>query len=189
MNPFVKFDTLYILYIYVRCTKKLKDCKMATTAALLAQYMSLQNQLADAQYQQTRWNNLATAMSKKLSEQTKLEDKWETKSDAAYDDYTDPDKEIKAKGGTVIKEKGATGLRAIVLSEYKLEQKKFAEKYAYDWVPSFNRDKLEEYTMLDMEYSTMVSMYETLATELETQANYTKEATGTAAQDNGIIGS
>ena len=56
-------------------------------SGLLAQYMAVKNQLNYNQAQQTRWNNMATAMSKKLSSQESLEEKWQSSSEACYDSW------------------------------------------------------------------------------------------------------
>ena len=56
-------------------------------------------------------------------------------------------------------------------------------------VPKFDPDLLDEYTELDMEYSTMVNMYDTLQDELQAQADSLKETIGTEAQDTHMLGS
>ena len=64
-------------------------------AGLLAQYMAVKNQLSYCQLQDTRWNDLATAMSKKLSQQENYQSKWDDSSAAFYDSWDDT-KEFKA---------------------------------------------------------------------------------------------
>ena len=66
-------------------------------AGLLAQYMAVKNQLSYCQLQDTRWNDLATAMSKKLSQQENYQSKWDDSSAAFYDSWDDT-KEFKANG-------------------------------------------------------------------------------------------
>lgn len=152
-------------------------------SGLLAQYLAVKNQLNYNQLQQTRWNNMATAMSKKLSSQTSAEEKWESSSAAAYEDYKHT-KEFRANGETF---QNKDGFLVGKYSGYNRED--FAKAYADAKVPKFDSELLEEYTELDMEYSTMQSMYDTLCTELEAQEGALKERLGTEAQDTHLLGS
>ena len=160
-------------------------------AGLLAQYMSIKAQISYVELQDTRWNDLATSMSKKVSEQTTLEDKWNDAYDDAEEACND-DKELKLKGTRILKKKSdvKNGERLASRQEsgWVLEQSKFCEKFANQKVPKFNREKLDEYTDLDMEYSTMVAMYDTLLEELNTQAESTKSQLSTESQDNHMLG-
>lgn len=151
-------------------------------SGLLAQYLAVKNQLDYCHLQQTRWNNMATAMSKKLSTQTSAEEKWESQSENAYNDATDPSKEYKVNGET-FKAKDVETWNA----RYG-DRSQMAEKYANAKVPKFDSDLLEEYTDLDMEYSTMQSMYDTLCTELESQESALKDQLGKDAGDNHLLG-
>ena len=149
-------------------------------SGLLAQYMAVKNQLNYNQLQQTRWNNMATAMSKKLSSQESLEEKWQSSSEACYDSW-DQSKAFVAKGTTFQDSVGnhpSSYTRTLA-----------ASLYADAAVPKFDSDLLEEYTDLDMEYSTMQSMYDTLCTELEAQEQALKDKLGTEAQDTHLLGS
>lgn len=148
-------------------------------AGLLAQYMAVKNQLSYNQLQETRWNDLATAMSKKLSEQENYQSKWDDSSAALYDSWGET-KEFKA-GGTVFQDSSG-------YSSVGTDKARVCELYASAKVPKFDPDKLDEYTDLDMEYSTMVSMYDTLCTELEAQSESLKETIGTEAQDTHMLG-
>lgn len=148
-------------------------------SGLLAQYLAVKNQLNYNQLQQTRWNNMATAMSKKLSSQSSLEEKWQSSSEACYDSWGQS-KAFQAKG-TVFQDSTGGG--------HKYSQQLAASLYANAAVPKFDSDLLEEYTELDMEYSTMQSMYDTLCTELEAQEGSLKEQLGTEAQDTHLLGS
>ena len=65
----------------------------------------------------------------------------------------------------------------------------FPVPYCLPAVPKFDSELLEEYTELDMEYSTMQSMYDTLCTELEAQEQSLKDRLGTEAQDTHLLGS
>ena len=154
-------------------------------AGLLAQYMSINSQLSYVELQDTRWNNMATAMSKKLSEQQKLEEKWYSSSDSGSQAWEEEGKSLVLQGET-IKKSGATGKNACA-SGWRFDQAKFAQKYASKKVPKFDPDKLEEYADLDMEYSTMVAMYDTLKEELTAQRDGLKDAVSTEAQDTHLL--
>lgn len=151
-------------------------------AGLLAQYMAVKNQLSYCQLQDTRWNDLATAMSKKLSQQENYQSKWDDSSAALYDSWGDT-KEFKA-GGTVFQ--NSDGHSTLGNDSKKSE---ICSMYANAKVPKFDPDLLDEYTELDMEYSTMVNMYDTLQEELQAQADGLKETIGTEAQDTHMLGS
>ena len=148
-------------------------------SGLLAQYLAVKSQLNYNQLQQTRWNNMATAMSKKLSSQESLEEKWQSSSEDCYDSWNQS-KAFIAKGTTFQNSSNAHP------AGYSRELA--ASLFANAKVPKFDSDLLEEYTELDMEYSTMQSMYDTLCTELETQEGALKEQLGTEAQDTHMIG-
>ncbi len=148
-------------------------------AGLLAQYMAVKNQLSYCQLQDTRWNDLATAMSKKLSQQENYQSKWDDSSAAIYDYWHDI-KVFKA-GGTVFQNSSGGG--------HKYSRELACSLYANAKVPKFDPDLLDEYTELDMEYSTMVNMYDTLQDELQAQADGLKETIGTEAQDTHMLGS
>lgn len=152
-------------------------------SGLLAQYMAVKNQLNYNQLQQTRWNNMATAMSKKLSSQESLEEKWQSSSEACYDSQGQS-KAFVAKGTTFQASDGVPG-PGYGKNNWSLA----ASLYADAAVPKFDSDLLEEYTDLDMEYSTMQSMYDTLCTELEAQEQSLKDRLGTEAQDTHLLGS
>lgn len=147
-------------------------------SGLLAQYLAVKNQLNYNHQQQIRWNNMATAMSKKLSSQTSLEEKWQSSSEALYDSWGES-KAFNA-GGTVFQDSNGGG--------HQYSKALAASLYANAKVPKFDSDLLEEYTELDMEYSTMQSMYDTLCTELEAQEGALKEQLGTEAQDTHLLG-
>lgn len=148
-------------------------------SGLLAQYLAVKNQLNYVQLQQTRWNNMATAMSKKLSSQESLEEKWDNSSGNCYDSWGQS-KAFVAKGTTFQNSAGGG---------HQYSQALAASLYANAAVPKFDSELLEEYTELDMEYTTMQNMYDTLCTELEAQESSLKEQLGTEAQDTHLLGS
>ena len=155
-------------------------------AGLLAQYMSINSQLSYVELQDTRWNNLATAMSKKLKEQENLEGKWESSSDSADEAWGDT-KEVKLKSGEIIKNSSATGAGACKGKWRGMARNVFAKSVAFNKVPKYDPDKLEEYAELDMEYSTMVAMYDTLLEELKAQKDGLGEQLKTDSQDTHLL--
>ena len=155
-------------------------------AGLLAQYMSINSQLSYVELQDTRWNNLATAMSKKLSEQQKLEEKWEGSSSSGSEAWEEEGKSL-VLGGETIKSSGAKGSRACRGTWNGYNQGRFAQVFASKKVPKYDPDKLEEYADLDMEYSTMVAMYDTLKEELTAQRDGLKDTLSTEAQDTHLL--
>ena len=146
------------------------------TAGLLAQYMSIKSQLSYYELQDTRWNDLATAMSKKLSEQESAQGKWEDASGKVDDVWGQESSSLIYKGVTYWNK-----------GYHTMSQSQAATMYANAKVPKFDSDKLDEYTDLDMEYSTMVAMYDTLLEELQAMADGTKEQLSTEAQDTHLI--
>ena len=150
-----------------------------STNALLAQYLSIESQISACELQKTRWSNLQEAMSKKLSEQETAEEKWGSASDKVEEVWGDNSASLIYKN-TTYWNKGAHPSFAVKQSA--------ATAYANAKVPKFDKEKLEEYSDLDMEYSTMVNMYETLLTELDAQKEGTKTRLESDAGDNHIIG-
>lgn len=152
-------------------------------AGLLAQYLSVKSQLSYNQLQETRWNDLATAMSKKLSNQENYQSKWDDSSGKLYDAWGENSTFV--AGGTTFYDGGVDAQK----SGNKYGSKALvASLYADAKVPKYDPDKLDEYTDLDMEYETMQNMYDTLCTELEAQAESLKEQIGTEAQDTHMLG-
>jgi len=150
-------------------------------AGLLAQYLAIKNQISYYEVQNTRWNDLSTAMAKKVSGQENLQSKWDSASGTVEDKWSDENGNVSYQGETFLLKGSPTGklLRAT--------KEEVARSYADRKVPNYDPDLLEEYTALDMEYSTMTSMYETLLDELQAQADGLKEQLGTEAQDNHLL--
>ena len=155
-------------------------------AGLLAQYMSIKSQLSYVELQDTRWNDLATAMSKKLSEQENYQSKWEDNS-GKVDDVWDRESTTFTYKGETYWDGGKYQTAGSDRSQ-KYKREEACTKYAFAKVPKYNPDKLDEYTDLDMEYSTMVAMYDTLLEELQAQADGIKTQLSTEAQDNHMLG-
>ena len=151
---------------------------MSATSALLAQYLSLKEQIGYYQQQQTHWSNLRDSMSAQLSKATTAETKWTDNYDKAQDKLEDE--------GTV-KIEGQAISEATNYGRYGSEDAA-CQAYAYDKVPSYDPDKLSEYAELDVEYEMMVSTYDTLLEELNAQAESVKTQLGTAAKDTGTLG-
>lgn len=151
-------------------------------AGLLAQYLAIKNQITECEQQKVRWDDMQTAMSKKLSEQENSQTKWDSKSGSFYDDWGNT-KEFKADGTTFQDKNGA------IDKQFRgWDSAKVIEAYANAAVPKFDPDKLEEYTALDIEYSTMSGMYETLLSELQAEADGMKEQLGKEATDTHMLG-
>ena len=141
---------------------------MANTAALLG---NLLNTNADINYytqQSIFWNAKYEANSAKLSKQVKYEEKWQN----AFDSAMNNDKDISAGGFTV--HAGNT-----------VEMN--ADKYAHAKVKQYDEELSLELADLDIEYDTMVSMYDTMLEQLRAQQESEKTATSTAAQDTGLL--
>lgn len=149
-------------------------------AGLLAQYMSIKAQISYYELQDTRWNNLATAMSKKLSEQENLQEKWESSSEKVEETWGNTSATITYKGETYWD--GKMGIRG-----QTYEKTVACTKFADAKVPKYDSEKLDEYADLDMEYSTMVAMYDTLLEELQAMQEGTKTQLSTEAQDTHLI--
>lgn len=149
-------------------------------AGLLAQYMAIKNQLSYYELQDTRWNDLAAAMTKKVSEQETSQSKYDDQSGSLYDSWGET-KEFKA-GGIVFQDKKGCHPNHIGVNSIAV-----CESYAHAKVPKFDAEKLDEYTNLDIEYQTMVNMYDTLIEELTAQADSLKEQLSTEAQDTHML--
>ena len=156
---------------------------MAQVSALLAQYLSVKAQIGTYQLEATKWANLHENMSAKLSRQTSAEGSWESSSMSYEDNYGDTSKEIKIKGGTVVKPKSS---KQASIKEYKLENGG-AAYYASIMVPHYDPNKLEEYAELDIEYDMMQSTYDTLLEQLNAQAETLKSTLSEATKDTGML--
>ena len=144
---------------------------MANTAALLG---NLLNTKADIKYytqQSLYWNTKYEANSAKLEKQVGYEEKWEQ----AFETAMEGSKECKVRGVVyVAKDAGK-------VSEAQ------AEAYANAKVSQYNEELSIELADLDIEYDTMVTMYDTLLEEMRAQQESEKTATSTAAQDTGLL--
>ena len=151
-------------------------------AGLLAQYLAIKNQITECEQQKIRWDNMQTAMSKKLSEQENCQTKWDSASGSFYDDWGNT-KEFKADG-TVFQNKDGQ-----IDKQFRGKDKDAViEAYAHAKVPKFNEELYNEYTDLDIEYSTMSGMYETLLTELDAQKQGLEAQLGEEAKQTNILG-
>ena len=145
-------------------------------SGLLAQYLALQSQISYVEMENTKWNDLATATSKKLSEQENQQSKWEDASGKVDDVWGDSSSSLIYKGVTYWN-KGV----------HTMSQSMAASHYAHAKVPKFDSDKLEELSALDIEYSTMASSLDTLLTELDAQRDSLKERIAKEAGDTHMI--
>ena len=141
---------------------------MANTAALLG---NLLNTNADINYytqQSIFWNAKYEANNAKLSKQVKYEEKWQN----AFDSAIDNTKDMSASGVTV---------------KAGNNNEMLADAYAHAKVKQYDEELSIELADLDIEYDTMVSMYDTMLEQLRAQQESEKTATSTAAQDTGLL--
>ena len=141
---------------------------MANTAALLG---NLLNTNADINYytqQSIFWNAKMEANSAKLEKQVKYEEKWQN----AFDSAIDNTKELKASG---------------IVVQAENQNEVIADAYAHAKVKQYDEELSLELADLDIEYDTMVTMYDTMLEELRAQQESEKTATSTAAQDTGLL--
>lgn len=160
-----------------------------STDGLLAQYMSINSQLSYVELQCTRWNNLATAMSEKLSQQEGYEEKYESSMAKAEDSWYDDGKNLVLKDDTYLESNTDVNNNHAkrVQNGHPQDIDAFKSQYAKSAVPKFNQSLLDEYTELDMEYSTMVAMYDTLKEELQAQKDGIKDQLSSDAQDTHML--
>ena len=141
---------------------------MANTAALLG---NLLNTNADINYytqQSIFWNAKYEANSEKLQKQVKYEEKWQS----AFDSAIDNTKELNV-GGVRVSENN--------------QNEMIADAYAHAKVKQYDEELSLELADLDIEYDTMVTMYDTMLEQLRAQQESEKTATSTAAQDTGLL--
>ena len=141
---------------------------MANTAALLG---NLLNTNADINYytqQSVFWNAKYEANSAKLEKQVKYEEKWQNAFDSAIDNTKDM-----SAGGVTVKAGNNNEM--------------LADAYAHAKVKQYDEELSIELADLDIEYDTMVSMYDTMLEQLRAQQESEKTATSTAAQDTGLL--
>lgn len=149
-----------------------------SVAALTMYKLGVNMQIHDTEEKKIHMEDLMEANSKQLKEQETAEDKWTSASDKVEEVWDDPSSSLIYKNVTYWN-KGHSSFR----NKYSA-----ATAYANAKVPKFNKEKLEEYTDLDMEYSTMVNMYETLLTELDAADESTKSRLEKESGDSHIIG-
>lgn len=152
---------------------------MADVSALLAQYLSVKAQVSYNQLQSTKWADLHSSMSAKLSRQTKAEEQWNDAYDTA-EEKAQNGEEVRRPGGGILlakNERGANGNKAAQV----------AYEYAELKVPEYDPEKLDEYAELDMQYDTMQTTYDTLLEQLNAQAESLKTTLGNATKDTGML--
>ena len=149
---------------------------MAATAASLLAYL---NTRADINYyiqQQQFWSAKYTANEAKLAEQVKLEDKWMSEYDKAFEEGRSTELKYNACGLS-----GTIGKEQIAASEA------IAEAYAYTKVDEYDEELSLELADLDIEYDTMKNMYDTLIETMRAQEESQKTLTSENAQDTGML--
>lgn len=145
---------------------------MASTnvAALLANHLSTTADINFFTQQSVYWQNKQEANGRKLDRHVKYETKWEK----AYDEaINEPKKALEWKGVSVPSGNTEEGI---------------AHAYAEAKVQEYEYEMLLECQELDVEYSTMVEMYNSMLELLKAQQETEKAALSEAAQNTGIIG-
>ena len=141
---------------------------MANVAAQLANLLATNADINYYMQQSIFWNAKYEANAAKLEEQVKYEEKWES----AFDSAMDNTRELKA--GTMVVKEGN-------------QCEEIADAYAHAKVSQYDEELSLELADLDIEYDTMKTMYDTLLQELRAKQESEKSATGTAAQDTGLL--
>ncbi len=141
---------------------------MANTAALLGNLLCKKADINYYTQQQMFWSGRYESNAAKLKEQVKLEEKWYS----AYDSCLHGD-----SNGNQVKYKETT---------YAMNETD-AEKYANIKVDDYDQDLSEELAELDVEYSTMQTMFETFLEAARAEKDATQTATSNAAADTGIL--
>ena len=145
---------------------------MASTnvAALLANHLSTTADINFFTQQSVYWTNKQEANARKLDRHVKYENKWENKFEEALDNK----QVLKARNGFTV----ASGNT----------DSDVAHQYAEIEVAEYEYEMLLECQELDVEYSTMVEMYNSMLELLKAQQETEKAALSEAAQNTGIIG-
>ncbi len=145
---------------------------MASTnvAALLANHLSTTADINFFTQQSVYWQNKQEANARKLDRHVKYETKWENKFEEALDNK----QVLKARNGFTV----ASGN----------PDEDIAHQYAEIEVAEYDYEMLLECQELDVEYSTMVEMYNSMLELLKAQQETEKAALSEAAQNTGIIG-
>jgi len=151
---------------------------MASTnvAALLANHLSTTADINFFTQQSIYWTNKQEGNVRKLERQQKYEAKWEKAYDEVMD-YNKEDKDFKTATGEVVK-----------ASINDTERYDIADRHAHAKVGEYDEELLLECQELDVEYSTMVEMYNSMLELLKAQQETEKGALSEAAQNTGIIG-
>ena len=141
---------------------------MANTAALLGTLLNTNAEINYYTQQQIYWSGKYEANSAKLSKQVKYEEKWQS----AFDSAIDNTKELNV-GGVRVAENN--------------QNEQIADAYAHAKVKQYDEELSLELADLDIEYDTMVTMYDAMLEQLRAQQESEKTATSTAAQDTGLL--
>ena len=145
---------------------------MASTnvAALLANHLSTGADINFFTQQSVYWSNKQEANARKLERHVKYEERWNQAYDQAIDE---PKKALEWKGVVVPSGNTDEGI---------------AHDYAEAKVEEYDYETLLECQELDVEYTTMVEMYNSMLELLKAQQETEKAALSEAAQNTGIIG-
>ena len=133
----------------------------SNAAALLANYLSTGADINFFTQQSVYWTNKQEANARKLERHQKYEAKWENAFDSALDNKS----ELKA-----------TGSGMTVFVSVSNTQESVADDYAHAKVEEYDYEMLLECQELDVEYSTMVEMYNSMLEMLRAQEESEKAA-------------
>ena len=148
---------------------------MAPTSAQLMHLLGLKTQYAEAVKQQAVNSSRHETYASKLAAQQKAEEKWNDAYDSAYDKgHYGTGSDLKA-GNVKITE----GVKSEIMFS----------AYADAKVKDFDREALEEYSELDLEYELQTTTYDTMVTELSAMIESLEESVSNGAQDTGLLGS
>ena len=142
---------------------------MSNPAFSTAAYLEVKADINYYTVQENFWAKKQETNAKKVGEQQKLEEKWET----AYDAACPADKDLKI-GGVVVVQEGNT-------SEV------IAEQYADMKVEDYDEALLSELEDLDLEYDSMKESMESVLTNLRAQETNLKQLVTTNCQDTGTL--
>ena len=140
-----------------------------STAANLQHLLQIRASIAYYTKESISANSQYEANSEKLSKMQTAEEKWYD----AYEDAYGNTRELKAKGGIVVKENNTIEATQILYADAK--------------VSDYDEYILEDLEDKDIDYDTVKTMLDTLLEELRAQEETAKQATSQDAQDTGML--
>ncbi len=136
------------------------------TSALLGSLLSEKANLAFYTIEQVKWSEKYAGIQKKVA----AEEKNQAAYEKAYDAAINNNKELKAGGITV----SANNINERIAEQYALAKS------------GFQKEILEELNELDLQYSTMNTLYGTMIEETEAKVKSLESAVKTSCSDTGL---